>query len=119
MKKIDYKIFLELYSNFWGILKKSIVFIFVPLSFAYLIVLQVLAFVKQIMVCLYGEFDADKENDPNGVRVAKVIVFGVVHISKGFVLGALDVCCFIIGFFYDLTNKIMTLGKSDTYFVEL
>ena len=119
MKKIDYKIFLELYSNFWGLLKKSIVFIFVPLSFAYLIVLQVLVFVKQIMVCLWGEFDADKENDPTGVRIARIILFGVVHISKGFIFGALNVCLFIIGFFYDLTNKIMTLGKSDTYFVEL
>ena len=119
MKKIDYTMFLSLYANFGKIVKKSVIVIFLPLSFAYLIVLQTLTFVKQIMTCLFGYFNADAKDDPSGVRVAKTIVFCTVHIAEGFVLGALNVCTFIIGFFYDLTNKIMTLGKSDTYFVEL
>ena len=118
MKKIDYTMFLRLYQSFFKVLKKSFVFIFIPLSFAYLIILQVLTFGKQIMTCLYGYFNVDEKDDSSGVKIAKIVVFGSVQISKGFLFGALDVCVFIFGFFYDLTNKIMTLGKSETLFVE-
>ena len=119
MEKMDYTIFFGLWSNFWEVVKKSIIFIFIPVSFAFLLVLQVLNFVKQIVVSLFGRFDADKKEDPTGVRVAKTFTFGAVLIAGGFAVGALDVCVFVIGLFYDLTNKLMTCGKSDTYFIKL
>ncbi len=119
MQKIDYTFFLELYADFWNTVKKSVIVIFIPLSFVYLIALQVLTFAEQIIKLLFGHFDTEDNDNPTGVRIAKVIVFGYVHIVKGFALGVLETCVFVIGFFYDLTNKIMTLGKSETSFVEL
>ena len=118
MKKIDYTDFLKLFKNFFSVVIKSPIFILIPLSFAYLLVLQVLLFVKNVIGYLYNYF-FDEKDDAVGVRIAKIIAFAPAHLSKGFAYGGIDVCIFVFGFFYDLTNKIMTLGKSETYFVEL
>ena len=118
MKKFEYSSFTGLFSNFCSTVEKSPLVIFIPLSLAYMIALQVLLFVKRLIECLYGHFQ-DPKDEPTGVRVAKTIVFGPVNISSGFVFGALDIAIFVIGFFYDITNKIMSLNKSETYFVEI
>ena len=118
MEKFEYSSFSGLFKNLGSTVIKSPIIIFIPLSVAYVIVLQVLLFVKRLMECLFGHF-RDPKDDPTGVRVAKTIVFGSVNIAKGFVFGALDMVIFIIGLFYDVTNKIMSLGKSETYFVNL
>ena len=120
MDNFEYLEFFSLFKHFGHVTKlaKTPLLILLPLSFVYLIVLQALTFVKHIIECLFSYISTSKD-EHIAYRVTEMIVFSFLLIWKFLAYGALYVCIYIFAFFYDLTNKIMTLGKSENYFVKM
>ncbi|MBE6537749.1 MAG: hypothetical protein E7673_07380 [Ruminococcaceae bacterium] len=120
MSKFEYLEFFTLFKNFYYVTKWAVIplYILLPLSFIYIVVLQVLMFVKHIFECLFSYIPNSKD-EHIAYRITGMILFSFILFWKVLVCGALDACIYIFGFFYDLTNKVITLGKSENYFVKM
>ena len=119
MKKIDYPVFLGLFKNFFSNMKQAnviLAILFVVPTFLLLLFLQTFVFLKTIIETIFPIY-GDSAEDPSNIRVAKLIVFFPLHLVSFILKGVLTVPVFMFGFSYDLGNKIMTLGKSETFFV--
>ena len=106
-----------LVKNFKGVFEKSLGIspriILFPLSFIFFIILGLLCFVKNIIAVLFS-YLPDSKHDPTPCRVAGLIVFGYLFVAKFMILGALSVPIYIIGIFYDFTNKILCYGEYES-----
>ena len=119
MKKIDYPVFLGLFKNFFSNVKQAnivLAIIFIVPTFLILLLLQSFMFLKTIIGTIFPIY-GDSAEDPIGVRTVKLIVFFPLNLVSVILTGVLSVPVFIWGFGYDIGNKIMTLGKSETFFL--
>ena len=120
MNKFDYLEFCALFKHF-GKSAANIspfFFFFLPVSFVYTIVLQVFLFATHLINCLFG-YIPNSNTEHIAIRITGMLLFSFILTCKFLILGALDLCIFVFGFFYDLTNAIMTLGKETRFFVNL
>ena len=119
MKKIEYPVFLGLFKNFFSNVKQAnivLAIIFIVPTFLILLFLQSFMFLKTIIGTIFPIY-GDSTEDSGGVRVTKLIVFFPLNPVSVILTGVLTVPVFIGGFGYDIGNKIMTLGKSETFFL--
>ena len=127
-KKFEHPYCITLLKHFFGQFKSfSVINILLaivcaPFGFIFMCVLEVLTFLRAVIASVFqGVFDyiESKNDDKTAFRVALVVVLSPFMLFKFLLTGVLGVTVFLFGFFYDISNSIMSLGKTETLFINL
>ena len=116
-----FKHFVEQYKNFNAINIVLAVF-FTPGSLLCLFLLEILTFLRALVASIFkGVFDyvEAKGNEHVAYKIAVTVVFAPFMMLHFLLSGVLGVTVFIFGFGYDISNTLMSLGKTETLFVNL
>ena len=127
-QKFEHPYCITLLKHFFGQFKKFnainivLAIFFAPCGFLFMWVLEILTFLRALVGSIFqGVFDyvESKNDDKTAFRVALVVVLSPFMLFKFLLTGVLGVTVFLFGFFYDISNLIMSLGKTETLFISL
>ncbi len=120
-KKLDYTFFGNSYKHYFsqfksfGVLNWLLAIIFFWTGFAWLIVLQVLVLVRQAFASLIFYI-----NSYEGVyKIVITVITSLIIFLSHLMVAFLTIPIFFIGFFYDINNIVMSLGKTENLVVLL
>jgi hypothetical protein len=127
-KKIDARNFVTLAKNYGSVYKRldliglifSILFIWPTTVF--FVICEIWLFVRMFFNSIWKPTDdfLDKITTDNiAYRVVVLVIVSPLILWKLLFDGIFLLVQFIFGFFYDVFNKIWTLGMSETYFLDL
>ena len=128
MHKFEHPYCITLLKHFFGQFKGFgtinivLAIICAPLGFVFMCALEVLTFARAVVASVFqGAFDyiESKNDDKTAFRVALVVVLAPFMSFKFLLTGILGLTVFVVGFYFDVVNCIMSLGKTDTLFINL
>ena len=128
-KKFDHPFCLQLFKHFFGQFKTfkginiflAIIGGFVS-GFCALWVLELFTFLRAVLASVFkGAFDyiESKEDDKVAYRVALTVVLAPFILLNFLLTGIVGLVVFVAGFYYDICNTVMSLGKTETLFVNI
>ena len=128
-KKFDHPFCIQLLKHFFGQFKTfKGINIFLAIiggflgGFITLCGLEVFTFIRAVLASVFkGAFDymESKEDDKVAYRVALTVVLSPFILLNFLLTGIVGLLVFVLGFAYDVNNTIMSLGKTETLFVNL
>ena len=86
------------------------------LGLVWLLTSLILLFTRNIIVTLFSQLPS-KNSEHVALQVVALIIFSFAFATKFLCLGVIDVAILVVGFFYDIHNKITSFGKGTSFFI--